>query len=198
MKTAHFVLALTLYACGGSDFSSTFAANSPEADADGGGDAAVPDTLAPEADAGSDAALGDPDTGVTSDGATVDPDAGSDAPTSEHDGGHHDATQHDATPPPPPCDGAGLSTHQTGVGQTWNDCVPVGTHTTAQALQACATWCAAKGGCDGACFTGNVCNGSFVLGQVGDTAMTGWAVNGDTVKVNPNTQSSCSHVGSWD
>ena len=35
------------------------------------------------------------------------------------------------------CDGSGLVTHSTGVGQTWTDCVPLGTYTQAEAEAAC-------------------------------------------------------------
>jgi hypothetical protein len=103
-----------------------------------------------------------------------------------------------------PCNGAGLSTHHTGLGQTWTDCTPTGTYTNAEVLKACDVWCAAKS-CAG-CFGGSIaCNGgieAFVLGQVDATtgALMGWsqmAPNAGNVVSIPSSQSSCPTVGTW-
>jgi hypothetical protein len=52
-----------------------------------------------------------------------------------------DATAADATDACPPV------THSNGLGQTWTDCVPLGTYNAAQAMKACGADVDAGGGC---------------------------------------------------
>jgi hypothetical protein len=54
--------------------------------------------------------------------------------------------------------GCALVTHTNGLGQTWQDCVPLSTYDKAQATKACEAWCAVNGGC--ACQNGTLCNDS--------------------------------------
>ena len=101
-----------------------------------------------------------------------------------------------------PCDGGGLSTHHTGTGSTWTDCVPIGTYDQAEAIKACQAWCAANG-CYAACFSTSVCGGeNAVFGvSAGMTAEMGWswmvaATAGDVERVDLNT-GACTTAGTW-
>lgn len=81
--------------------------------------------------------------------------------------------------------GCELVTHDNGVGQTWQDCVPLETYNAEQALKACEAWCAAVG-CSGVgCWTASACNQTLVvLGQVGsgdDVTTIAWSRDSGSV-----------------
>lgn len=182
--------------------------------ADSGADPAVLDgngEAGPEADArgradGRDGTVKDEDAGSGTDSGDHYPDVGPDdagsgdgAADTEGGGPGQDASL---------CDGAGLSTHHTGLGQTWTDCVPPGTHDAAEASKACNAWCAVNG-ClapnpppASQCSIGSFCGVSYTVGQVGisgpNVKMMGWANDGEVVTINPVTQTSCTQAGSWD
>lgn len=87
-------------------------------------------------------------------------------------------------------------THETGVGQTWVDCIPLSTYTATQAMRACQTWCAANV-CQGSCWTAVACDTSVVLGQT-EAGMTAWATGSGLVyQINGDTLSSCGVTGVW-
>lgn len=94
-------------------------------------------------------------------------------------------------------------THDNGLGQTWQDCVPSGTYDTSQAKKACEAWCDTNG-CAGACFTASFCGVEYMTGQSGSgvsTVMTGWAWKaphaGNVADIDPITQVSCVPSGTW-
>lgn len=106
-----------------------------------------------------------------------------------------------------PCDGAGISTHDTGLGVSWQDCVPVGTHDVAQASAACNAWCA-EHDCfshdpQNHCFTASCGGGSeFWFGQTvaiagPDAVLTGWSMSSGEV-VHMTVSGSCPVIGAWD
>jgi hypothetical protein len=101
-----------------------------------------------------------------------------------------------------PCDGGPAVTHSAGIaGVTWQDCVPLGTHTGPQALKACTAWCAANsaGGCNN-CVEGIICNSyNGWSGQTGNNPPTvvSWlwlAPNAGEVTDSPT----CGASGTWD
>lgn len=125
-------LALFLTACGGEVF--TYGAPVDHGDADI--EAAVAD------DAGQDGAAEaaqEPDAG---DSGQVVADAGQDA----HETGSGDADAGDTGTPPPPTDG-GPCTHSDGIGQTYQDCAPLGTYNSTTAYEACAAYSGSTGVC---------------------------------------------------
>jgi hypothetical protein len=57
-------------------------------------------------------------------------------------------------------------THSDGLGQTWTDCVPLGTYNEAQAMKACEAWTVATDASVGSCVV-NSCSGEmFVENEV--------------------------------
>jgi hypothetical protein len=74
-------------------------------------------------------------------------------------------------------------THDNGVGQTWQDCVPLGTYDNTQALKACEAWCAVVG-C-ASCWTAPACNQTLVvmseIESGGDTTRIAWSRTSDAV-----------------
>ncbi len=53
--------------------------------------------------------------------------------------------------------GCALVTHDNGAGQTWQDCVPLGTYNQEQAMKACEAWAVAVGGVGCTAITGTRC-----------------------------------------
>lgn len=96
--------------------------------------------------------------------------------------------------------GCAAVTHDTGLGQTWQDCVPSGTYNSSQAAKACAAWCEAKQ-CAG-CGTGSVCGEFVVLGtvsQVGPDITVAWSWLGSSSGAVLSVGSSaCPATGTWD
>lgn len=192
-----FALVL-LGACGGSPFSSTDFA--PQADGGANVEAAVQfdqtadqvvdhRTASPEAaaDAGTDVVAVDPDAGMAPDGTTMGEDAAVDA-------GADVAPSEDADA------GCALVTHDNGLGQTWQDCTPTGTHTQDQAMQACTAYCATN-----ACTCGqsNLCGSDpGVTAQIGIgspiVAIIWSTQGGNVVDVrNGNPSFTCTVAGTW-
>jgi hypothetical protein len=88
-------------------------------------------------------------------------------------------------------------THDNGLGQQWTDCVPLGTYNLAQALKACAAYCAVNSclpDAGGACINnpgeGAECgNAEFVTAQFGDTV---WQYAGSYAGyARPSTSATC-------
>ena len=106
-----------------------------------------------------------------------------------------------------PCDGAGLSTHHTGTGLTWTDCVSIGTYDSSEAMKACQVWCATNGcaaGTSGVCFVYTANGNCFGAGAVwaqaqGSTASMAWSWQapsaGQTIRM--DSSQACTTVGSW-
>lgn len=70
-------------------------------------------------------------------------------------------------------------THDNGVGQTWQDCEPLGTYNNAQAFKACEAWCEVVG-C-ASCWTAPACGETLaVIGSDGDTTIAWSRRNGST------------------
>ncbi len=94
--------------------------------------------------------------------------------------------------------GCTLVTHDNGLGQTWEDCVPLGTYTQAQATKACEAWCAAVG-CITSCWAGGACGQSVMRGEISGTDR-GWdwsGINiGSAVSIS-STEDSCAVIGTW-
>lgn len=67
-----------------------------------------------------------------------------------------------------------IVTHENGLGQTWQDCTPLGTHDEDQAMKACAasgaTSCVRTGGCNGAAITANRAGQCGVWGYEGEAS----------------------------
>jgi len=89
--------------------------------------------------------------------------------------------------------GCTLVTHDNGAGQTWQDCVSLGTHDRTQAVKACEAWCA-ENGCT--CFAGNVCGEFRVLGHSADV-MLGWSWEASNVVHVSASQTSCTVLDTW-
>ena len=94
--------------------------------------------------------------------------------------------------------GCSLVTHETGLGQTWQDCAPLATYDLVEATQACEAWCNAVG-CF-SCFQGSACDASnsAVIGQVGtgtDEKLIGWARRSGSVW--NITTTGCGVVATW-
>lgn len=88
--------------------------------------------------------------------------------------------------------------HETGLGQTWVDCVPRATYTVAQATRACETWCKTKS-CTVPCRSLTACDVPVVAGETEGT-MTGWGTGegrGLVYQINPVLLSKCGALGAW-
>lgn len=87
-------------------------------------------------------------------------------------------------------------THDNGLGQTWQDCVPLGTYNEGQAMKACAAWCAVKN-CASSCALlldiGSYCGVSGI--QAVHAGSTTWVVSSTGAVVNLLT--SCTTIGTW-
>lgn len=213
-----FVLAL-MAGCGGAPFSSVDLtqtdggtsnlvdekvdqkAPSPDAHADAGHDTAVVDTDAgPVPEAAADSGMGE-DTGT--DAGTAGTGGTGGAGGSGGAGGTGGVTAGTGGAGGTiPCDGAGLSTHDNGVGQTWQDCVPPSTYTQDQATQACTAYCAANA-CT--CSQSNLCsNDPGITAQIGIDApiiaiIWTWTPQGGNVMDvrNGNPSFTCTVAGTW-
>ena len=209
MNRMHLVWALVCAGCGGDSFS----AEGREATADGAAvdSGGAPSIVRLDEDAGSAGASsggsGDVDAGGTG-GESVVEDAGSDVAEGGAGGsGGSDAGGaggvHSAGAGGTGGDGglggvggvggAGGSdtggtggcevTHDNGVGQTWQDCVPLGTYDNTQALKACEAWCDVVG-C-ASCWTAPACNQTLVvmseIESGGDTTRIAWSRTSDAV-----------------
>jgi hypothetical protein len=120
-------------------------------------------------DGGADAADG------TSEGATGAPDGGDDAAVDAADSGDGgDAGAADSAGDAA-SDACTLVTHSNGVGQAWQDCLPLGTYTRAEADSACAA-CSSTG-----CARGTGCNLQYMSVTVGtNNYYWVYAVSGST------------------
>jgi len=114
------------------------------ADADTDGDGGAPDSSGTRDGAG-DAAADAADDHATDDAAPDAPET--DGATPDAPGGGTDAGS----------DGCVVTTHTNGVGQTWDDCSPLGTRTRAEAQSACSALATGGG-----CVAQNSCNLSYV------------------------------------
>jgi hypothetical protein len=105
-----------------------------------------------------------------------------------------------------------LVTHSDGVGQTWQDCVPLGTLDSVQATKACEAWCAAEsasGNLFCSCSAGTICVTELMMlahvtttpGGSSDIGLVGWSytapIAGTVTKVDLQNGSTCSIVGTW-
>lgn len=145
----------TLCGCGGDQFAA--GADDP-AQLDGGGAAETshsdvgPDQKAssPEASEGQDAAT--TDARPVPEEAGSSPDSGVDAGTGEDaaDAGVDSAPSEDVDA------GCTPVTHDNGLGQTWQDCVPRDTYDEAEAMAACRAWASAPSECY--VLTSGLCN----------------------------------------
>jgi hypothetical protein len=110
--------------------------------------------------------------------------------------------------PSGPCDGAPLVTHQDGVGQTWTDCIPMGTYNSLQATKACVAYCTANT-CDGGlsyCIPGgslSTCDDTLQVVTAFNTVTNeyvawSWTApyDGSLFEV-PKGQDSCLPTGTW-
>ena len=99
--------------------------------------------------------------------------------------------------------GCALVTHDNGAGQTWQDCVPLGTYDEAQAMKACEAWSVAVGG-GTSCFvyvSGSTCSSGTLSRVRTSSTSAGFIMQwfwlapkaGDVSKL----MSSCTDVGTW-
>jgi hypothetical protein len=150
------------------------------------------------ADSGGTSSGGAPSSGgLSGSGGAVDVDGGHDSGGATGVGGE-------------PADACVLVTHSTGLGQTWQDCVPLGTYNEEQAMKACEAWCASGGNCIPCTSGGRFCEDSetssnYIAGAITtprSTTIAGWAFAGSnvghTMNVNPSNALSCAQNGMWD
>lgn len=99
--------------------------------------------------------------------------------------------------------GCELVTHENGLGQTWEDCVELGTYDTAQAFAACeAWWCAANGGCvsdppANVCYTASACGEIAVLGTNGAGTYAAWSRLNGSVWLTDALGGGCIWTATW-
>jgi hypothetical protein len=109
------------------------------------------------------------------------PDSGPDAGESGlSDSGRNDSGPADAGP----CDGGPLVSHSNGVGQTWQDCVPLDTYNAAQALEACEAYAASVDAAVTSCALppGTCASSSLFDSLKGDgTTPYVWTYDGQTI-----------------
>ncbi len=91
-----------------------------------------------------------------------------------------------------------LVTHSDGLGQTWQDCVALGTYDVTEAQKACQTWCAANGGCGCTESVGpnSSCPDAYWIAPKTTTSSLAWAISSGTVMSVSNTPT-CTPVGTW-
>jgi|SRR5271155_2748710 len=91
-------------------------------------------------------------------------------------------TEMDSSMPTETSDACTPVTHSNGVGQTWTDCVPLGTYNETQALEACGAFAASVNGNDGICTYSNQFNDCSPNTAVTTTTTMGvWAYAGGSV-----------------
>jgi hypothetical protein len=128
------------------------------------------------AEAGPDASDG----GVDADASTADADAASDASQADE------------------ADACTTYTHSNGMGQSWTDCVPLGTYNEVQAAAACEAYVAVMGGqCGADCIAGysarepddggDGCNGTCITVAIWMYAPTTSTTLGQGCYIGPNT-----------
>jgi hypothetical protein len=95
-------------------------------------------------------------------------------------------------------------THDNGVGQTWQDCEPLGTYNNAQAFKACeAWWCASNGGCTAdppanSCYTAPACGETLaVRSSNGEGAYAAWSRRDGNVWLTDSLGGGCIWGGTW-
>jgi hypothetical protein len=130
-------------------------------------------------------------------GAAPDADAASDA--SQVDANQVDANQVDASQTDAATDAPCTTyTHSNGMGQTWTDCVPLGTYDEVQAAKACEAYVAVMGGqCGADCIAGysarepddggDGCNGTCITVAIWMYAPTTSTTLGQGCYIGPNT-----------
>lgn len=104
-------------------------------------------------------------TGTGADGAVVESDGDSAAKSGANDDGGDAAASEEGgdAAAPDASDGCVVVTHSNGVGETWQDCVPLGTYTQAQAEKACAAHSSTG------CTNSSTCSLSYVTVIAGGT-----------------------------
>lgn len=92
-----------------------------------------------------------------------------------------------------------LVTHSNGLGQTWQDCAPLGTYDNPQAFKACNAWCAVNT-CIGGCFSSSLCGSNSIAIAQTATIMHSWgfgASDAGDVMSTTNQGATCSLAGTW-
>jgi hypothetical protein len=95
--------------------------------------------------------------------------------------------------------GCELVTHDNGAGQTWQDCVPLGTYNEEQALTACRKWSVANSGSGCIAIAGTQCGAALKVTVTQPSVMQWWwqGPNAGNV-IHPTSTAGCNVVGTWD
>lgn len=98
-----------------------------------------------------------------------------------------------------PVDACSPVTHDNGLGQTWQDCVPIGTYNEEQATKACKAWCATNCSCYARVTTSSLCEDPFQrIHAFSDPDWMRWSWQGpDVGKVSKAGVNVCPVVGAW-